>query len=75
MRSMALMPKDINFQDHLQALVTCQHELVALSICCRLLVLITTVAIYRMKLLGDCAIDLVACTIFNTKLLVDCMVT
>ena len=47
------------------------------SIYYRSLALVAAVVIFRMKLLelsGDHTIDLVACTIFNTKLLVDCMV-
>ena len=53
-------------------------KLVDCSFYYRSLVLVDAVPILRMKLLklsGNHSIDPVACTIFNTKLLVDCMVT
>ena len=78
------MPKDIkfvfSFQDHLYLFFfsSFSGRLKLKSVDCsfyyRSLVLVAVVAILRMKLLkllGNHSIDLVACTIFNTKLLVN----
>ena len=84
MKSMALMPKDIKFGFFLSRPSVSfffsgrlKLKLVDCSFYYRSLVLVAAVAIFRMKLLkllGNHSIDLVACTIFNTKLLVNCMV-